>query len=190
MKLNTPNKLTLIRMILVPFFVLFLSVEAIPHRYLWALVFFSVASFTDFLDGYLARKHNLVTNFGKFLDPLADKLLVISALMCFVDSGLLSSIAVIVTIAREFAVTSVRLVSAGSGVVIPADIWGKVKTVTQIIGIIVIMFMQELLEIGVLDASFPVVLIGEILIWISVACAVVSGVRYIYYNRNNIKADQ
>ncbi len=190
MKLNTPNKLTLLRMILVPFFVVFLSVDAIPHRYLWALVFFSVASFTDFLDGHLARKHNLVTNFGKFLDPLADKLLVISALMCFVESELLSAIAVIITIAREFAVTSVRLVSAGSGVVIPADIWGKVKTVTQIIGIIAVMFMQELLEIGVLPESFPAGIIGEVLIWISVVCAVVSGVRYVYYNWSHIKTDE
>lgn len=190
MKLNTPNKLTIMRMILVPFFVLFLTLEAIPHRYLWALVFFSVASFTDFLDGYIARKNNIVTNFGKFLDPLADKLLVISALMCFVDSGLLSAVAVIVTIAREFVVTSVRLVSAGSGVVIPADIWGKVKTVTQIIGIIIIMLMQELIEVGVLGAEFPAVMIGEILVWISVACAVVSGARYVYYNWNCIKADE
>lgn len=190
MKLNTPNKLTIMRMILVPFFVLFLTLETIPHRYLWALVFFSVASFTDFLDGHIARKNNIVTNFGKFLDPLADKLLVISALMCFVDSGLLSAVAVIVTIAREFVVTSVRLVSAGSGVVIPADIWGKVKTVTQIIGIIIIMLMQELIEVGVLGAEFPAVMIGEILVWISVACAVVSGARYVYYNWNCIKADE
>lgn len=189
MKLNTPNKLTLLRIIIVPIFVLFLSVNKIPHRYLWALIFFSAASFTDFLDGYIARKNNIVTNFGKFLDPLADKLLVISAFMCFVESGLISAVAVIVTIAREFAVTSVRLVSANSGRVIAADIWGKIKTVTQIIAIIAVMLMQELLETGILPESFPAVLIGRILVWISVICAVISGVRYIVNNRDCIKAD-
>lgn len=190
MKLNTPNKLTVLRVLLIPFFVLFLLVQSIPHRYLWALIFFSVASITDALDGHLARKNNIVTNFGKFLDPLADKLLVISALMCFVDLGILSAVAVIITIAREFLVTSVRLVSAGNGVVIPADIWGKVKTVTQTVGIIIIMFMQELVEVGVLGEGFPAVIIGEILVWISVVCAVISGARYVIFNWKNIRTDE
>ena len=189
MKLNTPNKLTILRVCLIPFFVAFLSIDSIPHRYLWALVFFGIASFTDYLDGYLARKYHLITNFGKFLDPLADKLLVISAFMCFVDAGILSAVVVIVTIAREFLVTSVRLVANGKGVVIAADIWGKIKTVSQIIAVIAIMLMQELLYVGILPETFPANTVSEILAWITAAATVVSGARYTAKRWKYIQAD-
>ena len=123
--MNTPNKLTLIRVILIPFFVLFLMTDLLPASQLWALAVFAIASFTDFLDGYLARRDQLVTNFGKLMDPLADKLLVTAALICFVEIGLAPAWVVIIIISREFLVTSIRLVAAGEGKVIAADKSGK-----------------------------------------------------------------
>ena len=122
--MNLPNKLTLLRVILVPIFVVCFMYE----WYLPALIVFAVASITDALDGHIARKYNLVTNFGKFLDPLADKILVISALICFVGDGLMSYVPLIIIVAREFMVSGLRLVVADEGVVVPAGIWGKLKT--------------------------------------------------------------
>ena len=106
--MNTPNKLTVLRMVLIPFFLFFLLFD-LPHHYLYALILFAAASFTDFLDGYLARRDGIVTDFGKFLDPVADKLLVTSALICFIELGFASSIVVVIIIAREFIVTSLRI---------------------------------------------------------------------------------
>ena len=125
--MNTPNKLTLIRVILIPFFVLFLMTDLLPASQLWALAVFAIASFTDFLDGYLARRDQLVTNFGKLIGPLADKLLVTAALICFVEIGLAPAWVVIIIISREFLVTSIRLVAAGEGKVIAADKSGKYR---------------------------------------------------------------
>ena len=124
--MNLPNKLTVLRMILVPFFVLAL-LWPFPHHFLIALIIFGAASYTDHLDGMLARKHNQITDFGKFMDPLADKILVISALVCFVSLGLCDVWLVLLIIAREFMVTSIRLVAAGKGSVIAANNWGKAK---------------------------------------------------------------
>ena len=119
--MNTPNKLTMLRVMLVPVFLVFLMVSRIPYNFLYALAIFIAASLTDLLDGYLARKNNQVTTFGKFLDPLADKVLVLSAMICFIQLELASSVAVVIVIAREFMVTSLRLVAvSGSGKVIPA----------------------------------------------------------------------
>ena len=185
--MNTPNKLTILRMCLIPFFVVFLVLPEIPLSYLWALVIFSIASITDALDGNIARKHNLVTDFGKFLDPIADKLLVVSALLCFIQNGLISSVVVIVIVAREFLVSSLRLVAVGGGKVIAASIWGKMKTVSQIIAIIAVMTLQLAGQLNIIDATQQwVLIVNEILMWISALFTVVSGMQYLMANKEYI----
>lgn len=192
--MNLPNKLTVLRIILVPFFIASLLVS-FPHHYVVALFFFIIASVTDYFDGKIARKHNLVTDFGKFLDPLADKILVVSALICFVSLGICDSILVIIVLFREFAVTSVRLVAASQGNVVAANIFGKIKTVTQMVAIIAVFLLQYTLELanfGIvpvnanLDLTFIFYVIGEILLWISTFFAILSGVIYIYQNKKYI----
>lgn len=172
--MNTPNKLTVARMIMVPFLVVFLLTgwggEA--NRYI-SLVIFAGASITDWFDGYLARKNNLITNFGKFMDPLADKLLVCSALICMVELGRLAAWIVIIIIGREFIISGFRLIAAESGVVIAANYWGKFKTVSQ-------MFMIILL---ILDFGGVFQVITEIFIWLSVALTVISLLTYIIQNK-------
>lgn len=192
--MNTPNKLTVLRMILVPFFVAaLLAGEGLPHHYLIALAIFAAASYTDHLDGKIARSRNLITTFGKFMDPLADKIMVISALVCFVSLGLANVWLVLLIIFREFMVTSVRLVAADSGVVVAANNWGKAKTVSQIIAILAVLFLQYLLELvslGVLpaftlfggDPAAWFTLAGNVLILIAAALAVISGVIYLKQN--------
>ena len=125
--MNLPNKLTIFRMVLVPFFVAAVLWESLPHHYLIAFLIFAAASYTDHLDGKIARRDNLITNFGKFMDPLADKILVISALVCFVSLDLTNVWFVVIIIAREFMVTSIRLLAAERGLVIAANIWGKAE---------------------------------------------------------------
>lgn len=173
--MNTPNKLTVGRMIMVPFLVLFMLTgwggEA--NRYI-CLAIFAVASITDWFDGYLARKHNLVTNFGKFMDPLADKLLVCSALICFIQSGQLDAWIVIVIIAREFIISGFRLIAAENGVVIAANYWGKFKTVSQMI-MIILLFLNP--------GGFFAVL-TEIFVWLSLVLTVISLLTYIIQNRS------
>ena len=140
--MNTPNKFTVARMIMVPFFVLFMLAGFAGTAGKWiALAIFVVASLTDYLDGHLARKYNLVTDFGKFMDPLADKLLVCSALICLVELDRLAAWIVIVIIGREFIISGFRLVAADNGVVIAASYWGKFKTVSQMI-MIILMIMN------------------------------------------------
>lgn len=191
--MNLPNKLTVVRVILVPFFVFFLLLPGIPHHYLYALILFSAAAYTDHLDGKLARRNNQITNFGKFLDPLADKILVVSALVCFVDLRIASTWCVILIIAREFMVTSIRLVAVDNGVVIAANNWGKTKTISQVIAIIAILvfqYIQELVTLGKLSAftiggiSSAVMFgqIGFVLILIATFFAVFSGFIYIKQN--------
>ena len=126
--MNLPNKLTLLRALLVPVFIVFALIDKIPLNYTAALIVFALASLTDALDGHIARKNNLVTTFGKFLDPLADKVLVISALAVFVDLGIISAVPFVIIIAREFMVSGLRLVAADSRVVVAAGFWGKLKT--------------------------------------------------------------
>ena len=138
--MNTPNKLTVLRMILVPFFVAaLLAGNSLPHHNLIAFILFAAASYTDHLDGKLARSRNLITTFGKFMDPLADKIMVISALVCFVSLDVANVWLVLLIIFREFMVTSVRLVAADSGVVVAANNWGKAKTVSQIAAILAVL---------------------------------------------------
>ncbi|MBW7572627.1 CDP-diacylglycerol--glycerol-3-phosphate 3-phosphatidyltransferase [Caproiciproducens faecalis] len=191
--MNLPNKLTVLRIILVPFFVAVLLIPQIPHHYLWAAVLFVVASLTDHYDGMIARKYNQITNFGKFLDPLADKILVVSALVCFVDLRLAASWCVILIIAREFMVTSIRLVAVDNGVVIAANNWGKTKTVSQIIAItaiLVFQYVQELTTMGLIPAfTFGGVPSGAVfggvgyaLILIATFFALLSGGIYIVQN--------
>lgn len=191
--MNLPNKLTVARIIMVPFFVVFLVNITIPHHVLIAGLIFAVASFTDFLDGKLARKHNLVTNFGKFLDPLADKVLVISALVCFVNLGLAELWFVLIIIAREFMVTSIRLIAVNTGSVIAANIWGKAKTVSQmaaIVGILIMQYLQELIHLSIMpgfyvgqfDSSTVFWFAGNVLIGIATLFTVISGAIYLKQN--------
>ncbi|HIY27996.1 MAG TPA: CDP-diacylglycerol--glycerol-3-phosphate 3-phosphatidyltransferase [Firmicutes bacterium] len=187
--MNLPNKLTVLRMVLVPFFVLAL-LWPFPHHYLVALILFGAASYTDHLDGKLARKNNQITDFGKFMDPLADKILVISALVCFVSLGLCDVWLVLLIIAREFMVTSVRLVAAGKGKVIAANNWGKLKTVSQIVAICVILFTQYLQELGSLgvlpwiseETAVLFWCIGEIFLAAATLFSVLSGLIYLRQN--------
>ena len=189
--MNLPNKLTVARIILVPFFVAALLIN-FPLNNLAALAIFAAASITDLLDGKIARKRGLVTDFGKFADPLADKILVISALLCFVQLGLCDCVAVIIVLFREFAVTSIRLIAASKGKVIAANIWGKVKTVTQMVAVICVLVMQTVLDIDELGVCLPCCLrcifliIGEGLIWVSTFFALLSGVIYVAQNKQFI----
>ena len=172
--MNTPNKLTVARMILVPFLVVFLLTGWGGEANRWiCLAIFVAASVTDWFDGHLARKYNLITNFGKFMDPLADKLLVCSAMICLIPSGKLNTAIVIVIIAREFIISGFRLVASDSGIVIAASYWGKFKTVFQMAMIIVLIADLG----GVFD------LVGQILVWIALALTIISLVDYIWKNR-------
>ena len=172
--MNTPNKLTIARMIIVPFLVIFLLTgwggEA--NRYI-SLTLFVVASVTDWFDGYLARKNNLVTNFGKFMDPLADKLLVCSAMICMIDLKRLPAWFVIIIIAREFIISGFRLIAAENGIVIAANYWGKFKTASQMIMIILLILH--------FDGIF--VILEQIFIWRSLALTIISLITYIWQNR-------
>lgn len=172
--MNLPNKLTVLRIIMVPFFVLFMLTDIGGAANKWiALVLFCVASLTDLLDGKIARARNLVTNFGKFMDPLADKLLVCSAMICLIPLGKLDAWIVIVIIAREFIISGFRLVASDSGIVIAASYWGKFKTVSQ-------MFMIILL---IADLGGVYDMIGTVLIWVSLVLTVVSLVDYVAKNK-------
>ena len=176
--MNLPNKLTVMRMALIPVFLVFMLVESIPHRYLIAAVIFAAASFTDYLDGHIARRDGLVTNFGKLMDPLADKLLVMSALVAFIPVAGVPVWVVVVILAREFMVTSLRLIAAGKGVVIAADKWGKIKTISQMIWLNYTLLMLWLFpEAGWAHTVF-VVLMG-----IVVATTVLSGANYMLKNK-------
>ncbi len=182
--MNTPNKLTVLRVLLVPLFLVFLLVGQIPAHYLLALIVFVVASATDSLDGHLARKNDQVTTFGKFLDPLADKILVLSAMISFIEIGLCGSLVVVIMIAREFMVTSLRLVAvSGDGTVIAAGLLGKVKTVVQMVSVVLILILCMLSEWSILPAGISVPVIAESLMWISAILSVVSGAQYIWKNR-------
>lgn len=173
--MNLPNKLTILRVILIPFFVVFMLFDITGAADKWiALVIFCVASLTDMLDGKIARKYNLVTNFGKFMDPLADKLLVCTALICLTSMNRLNVIVVLVIIAREFIISGFRLIAAENGVVIAANYWGKFKTVSQMIMIILLLIDLG----GVFD------ILEQIFIWLSLALTVISLITYIWQNRS------
>ncbi len=178
--MNLPNKLTVLRIILTPIFLILFTVESIPYHYILALAVFAIASITDLLDGKIARKHNIVTTFGKLTDPLADKMLTTAALLGFMLIGCCNIWILFIVLFREFGISSIRLVAAAEGVVIPANIWGKVKTTCQMVSTILIMFLLSLqVDFGVLAPEFPVALISNVLLWITAALTVVSGVTYV-----------
>lgn len=207
--MNLPNKLTVLRIILVPFMVAAMLIE-FPFHYLVAGLIFGAASLTDYFDGKIARERNLITDFGKFADPIADKILVISALVCFLAKGLCDPIIILIVLFREFVVTSIRLSAASSGKVVAANMWGKAKTVSQIIAIVGVFVLQVVLEIfeavfghgvtayyidiadtirisGQISALCNVFyVIGEVMLWISVVFTIISGVKYVIDNKDAI----
>ena len=172
--MNLPNKLTMFRVILIPFFVFFLLAPYFEgYGNYVAVAIFIVASLTDLLDGKIARKYNLVTNFGKFMDPLADKLLVCSAMICLIELGLLPAWIVIIIIAREFIISGFRLIASDNGVVIAASYWGKFKTTFQMLMVIVLLLNFDIPAFKIL---------GTVLIWIATILTVVSLIDYIIKN--------
>jgi CDP-diacylglycerol--glycerol-3-phosphate 3-phosphatidyltransferase len=171
--MNLPNKLTVLRVCLIPFFVAVLLAEGGANQMLRIIanIIFIIASLTDLLDGKIARKYNLVTNFGKFMDPLADKLLVSSALICLIQLGQLPAWVVIIIISREFIISGFRLVAADNGIVIAASYWGKFKTTFQMIAVILMIF------------NFPALhLLTTIILWIAVALTIISLIDYVVKN--------
>lgn len=176
MKMNIANQLTILRIVLIPFFIYFL----LANQLVVAFILFLLASFTDFLDGYLARKHHLITNFGKFMDPLADKLLITSAMICFVELGMLNSWVVIIIISREFIVSIFRAIAAAEGIVIAASWWGKAKTISQMIMVIVLLLNNYPFSL----INLPV---DQILIYVATILTVVSGYDYIVKNKQVLK---
>ena len=187
--MNTPNKLTILRILMTPIFMVALLV-AFPHNILVALLLFTAASITDAIDGNMARKYNLITDFGKFLDPLADKMLTTAAFLCFIQLGWGVGITWItfIVLVREFFITSLRLVSLGSGKVVAANIWGKLKTISQMVSIVTVMAFEYLID--VIDALAPFAsamrIVYNVLLWISAVLAVISGVIYFWDNRSFI----
>lgn len=175
--MNLPNKLTILRVILIPFFLVALMVDGIPAGKWIALGIFVLASITDTLDGQIARRKNLVTNFGKFMDPLADKLLVCSAMIAMIDLGRIPCWVVIIIIAREFIISGFRLVASDNGVVIAAGWWGKIKTVVQMIMVIAL-----IADFG----GKAVAVIENVLIYAALALTVISLVDYIIKNKDVI----
>lgn len=196
MKLNTPNKLTLARIIITPIFLAVILLENLPHRFLIATLIFSAAAITDAIDGNLARKNNQITNFGKLLDPIADKVLTTSALLAFMKMGLCNIWIVMIVLTREFVVSSIRMIAASNGTVIPANIWGKLKTVSQMTFTILIMLLCEADYIirDVLGSDMLSVLpewlnlsnVSNSLLWITAILTLISGIIYIKDSRNAI----
>ncbi len=174
--MNSPNKLTVFRMCMVPLLVIFMYLP-IPGKYLISLIIFLLAAITDALDGNIARKYNLVTDFGKFMDPLADKLLVIAALICLIEVNLVAGWIVLIIIARELAVSIMRAIAAADGKVIAAGNSGKIKTVVQMLSIV-------LLLLGAYLDSSMIIKIGQVLIYIAAALTLYSGYEYFAKNKD------
>lgn len=187
--MNLPNKLTVFRIVLVPFFVVSLLSEGLPGRFLIAELIFVIASLTDHFDGKIARKRNQITNFGKFLDPLADKILVISAMVCFLSLGFANVWCVLLIIARELMVTSIRLVAMDSGRVIAANKWGKLKTVSQMAAVITVLALQYIgtfsgssAAVAGVKSADAILLTGNIMVWVATFFTVFSGIVYVKQN--------
>ena len=183
--LNLPNKLTIVRTLLIPFFLFALLLDAdnggfIPYGNWIALFIFIAASLTDMLDGKIARKYNLVTNFGKFMDPLADKLLVSSALIALIELDRIPCWIVIIIIAREFIISGFRLVAADNGVVIAAGIWGKIKTAEQMV---MIGFLIADLGSVIIPLSTPIEILETVLVYAALVLTIVSLLDYLIHNK-------
>ena len=177
--MNLPNKLTILRVIMIPFFIVFLLIPITPYDKWIALAIFILASLTDLLDGKIASKYNLVTNFGKFMDPLADKLLVCSALICLIELDKIPAWMVIIIIAREFIISGFRLVASDNGVVIAASYWGKFKTTFQMVAVCLL-----IADIAAIDV------VTQIILWIAVILTVVSLVDYLVKNKEVMKENK
>ena len=177
--MNLPNKLTVLRMVLVPFFVATLLLSKTNDTLKWvALALFVIASLTDFADGYIARKYNLITNFGKFMDPLADKILTVSGMICLIELGRIPSWIVVIIVAREFIISGFRLIAAENGVVIAANYWGKFKTTFQMFMIILMIMNIPQLQI-----------VTNIVMWIALALTIISLVSYVRANKQVLAGD-
>lgn len=184
--MNLPNKLTMLRMAMIPLFLVFVLIPntLFSHTYLAALAVFAAASFTDLLDGRIARSRGLITDFGKLMDPLADKLLVMSALVSFVQLTWVPGVVVVIILAREFLVTSVRLIAAGKGTVLAADQWGKMKTVSQMVWICYLLLSRWLMSWPQLEPGFDVMLgIHYVLMAVVVLLTLYSGYNYMVSNK-------
>ena len=177
-KMNLPNHLTVFRIFLTPVF-LWVFLSDIEYHFLWGLIVFAVGSFTDFLDGNLARKNNIVTVFGQLADPVADKILTTAALLAFMQFDLCNIWIIMIVLLREFTITSFRLVATAQGVVIPANIYGKMKTVSQMVFSIIVMLLAQLNESGILGDNFPITIVSNVLLGITAVLCVVSGVIYV-----------
>ncbi len=175
--MNLPNKLTVLRVILVPFFVAFLLLSKSSESLKWiALILFIAASLTDLLDGKIARKYNLVTTFGKFMDPLADKVLTISGMICLIELGRIPSWIVVIIVAREFIISGFRLIATEHGIVIAANYWGKFKTTFQMIMIILMIVNLPALA-----------MVTQIVMWIALALTIISLITYIQQNMDVVR---
>ena len=195
--MNLPNKLTVLRMVLIPFVMLFYLATFIPYGIgkIVALVIFIVAALTDLLDGKIARKRNLVTNLGKFLDPIADKILTASVLFMIIADGTIPApwgvIVVTVIIAREFMVSALRLIAASQGTVLAADIWGKAKTMVQMIAIPICMLIPFVLELGAVGwLVLTIQIVGWVSLGIATVLTLISGANYLIKNKDCFKQNK
>ena len=183
--MNLPNKITIFRVVLIPFFLLFLLIPSIPGNRWIALAIFIIASLTDMVDGKIARKYNLITDFGKFMDPLADKLLVCSAMIALIELERIPAWVVIIIIAREFTISGFRLIASDNGVVIAASMWGKVKTTVQMI--MVILLIADLGSVFP-NAAGVITIMEYVLIYAAMLLTVISLIDYIVKNKEVIKS--
>lgn len=181
--MNLANKLTILRIFLIPIFLVFIAVNSIPYGKLIATAVFVIAALTDKLDGYIARSRNQITRFGKFMDPLADKLLVTAALISLVEFQLIPTWVAMIIIAREFAVTGLRSLAAAEGVVIAASWWGKIKTVIQIIAIILALINLNYKNIYIVDAT-------NVAMFAAIVITIISGLDYFIKNKEAIRIDK
>lgn len=177
--MNVPNILTVIRIVLTPIVLLVYMVE-FPYHYLAATLLYFIAGMTDFFDGKIARSQNLITNFGKFTDPLADKMLTTGVYLALISNGLCNIWILFIILFREFGVSSIRLVASSQGVVIPANIWGKIKTFSMMMFtgfIFLLLSLQQ--DFGVLSANFPLQTVASVLLWITAIVTAISGITYV-----------
>lgn len=195
--MNLANKLTILRMLLIPFFLIFMAVKDMPYGKIIAIAIFVIASITDKLDGYIARSRNQITRFGKFMDPLADKLLVTAALISLVEYHIIPTWVAMIIIAREFAVTGLRTIAAAEGIVIAASPWGKAKTVTQIVAIILALINLNYnhVSLGILRSviGHPHRILNwttDIAMAIAIIMTLISGIDYFVKNKEVMKPDR
>ncbi len=181
--MNTPNKITVFRIFLVPVFLIVYFLD-IPGRFLVSAAIFGLAAATDAIDGHLARKHNLITVFGQFLDPIADKMIVTAGLLSFMQSGLCNIWIVMAILVREFVMTSLRLIASAQGVVIPANVFGKIKTVMQMVALIMVMVLKGINDFVTLPFSIPV--FSNIFLGVAAVMGIVSAIIYYKESKNII----